>query len=55
VELSRSRAENRQRLPSSPPCFIEPAPATALDEVPKGDRWIRQIKFHGFTRRGTQI
>jgi bifunctional non-homologous end joining protein LigD len=27
------------------PGFIEPALATAIDKVPKGDRWIHEIKF----------
>jgi bifunctional non-homologous end joining protein LigD len=30
------------------PGFIEPALATEIDRVPKGDRWIHEIKFDGY-------
>src|SRR5437588_9831725 len=30
------------------PGFIEPALATSVDAVPKGDRWIHEIKFDGY-------
>jgi bifunctional non-homologous end joining protein LigD len=30
------------------PGFIEPALATSIDKVPKGDRWIHEIKFDGY-------
>jgi hypothetical protein len=30
------------------PGFIEPALATAIDKVLKGDRWIHEIKFDGY-------
>jgi bifunctional non-homologous end joining protein LigD len=30
------------------PGFIEPAPATSIDKVPKGERWIHEIKFDGY-------
>jgi hypothetical protein len=29
------------------PGFIEPALATSIDKVPKGERWIHEIKFDG--------
>jgi bifunctional non-homologous end joining protein LigD len=30
------------------PGFIEPALATSIDKVPKGERWIHEIKFDGY-------
>src|SRR3954453_22151053 len=30
------------------PGFIEPALATAVDNVPKGVRWVHEIKFDGY-------
>jgi bifunctional non-homologous end joining protein LigD len=30
------------------PGFIEPALATPIDKVPKGERWIHEIKFDGY-------
>jgi bifunctional non-homologous end joining protein LigD len=30
------------------PGFIEPALATAIERVPKGERWIHEIKFDGY-------
>jgi hypothetical protein len=30
------------------PGFIEPALATSVDKVPNGERWIHEIKFHGY-------
>ena len=30
------------------PGFVEPALATSSDKVPSGDRWIHEIKFHGY-------
>jgi bifunctional non-homologous end joining protein LigD len=30
------------------PGFIEPALATSIEKVPKGDRWIHEIKFDGY-------
>jgi bifunctional non-homologous end joining protein LigD len=30
------------------PGFVEPALATLIDKVPVGDRWIHEIKFHGY-------
>ena len=30
------------------PGFIEPALATSIDKVPKGARWIHEIKFDGY-------
>lgn len=30
------------------PGFIEPALATQMDRVPRGDRWIHEIKFDGY-------
>jgi bifunctional non-homologous end joining protein LigD len=30
------------------PGFIEPALATAVDKVPRGDRWVHEIKFDGY-------
>jgi bifunctional non-homologous end joining protein LigD len=30
------------------PGFIEPALATSTDKVPKGERWIHEIKFDGY-------
>ena len=30
------------------PGFVAPALATAVDTVPKGTRWIHEIKFDGY-------
>jgi bifunctional non-homologous end joining protein LigD len=30
------------------PGFIEPALATPIDKVPKGERWIHEVKFDGY-------
>ena len=30
------------------PGFVEPALATSIDKVPKGERWIHEIKFDGY-------
>ena len=30
------------------PGFIEPAPASSIDKVPSGERWIHEIKFDGY-------
>ena len=30
------------------PGFVEPALATSIEKVPSGDRWIHEIKFHGY-------
>jgi bifunctional non-homologous end joining protein LigD len=30
------------------PGFIEPALATTVDKVPRGDRWVHEIKFDGY-------
>ena len=30
------------------PGFIEPSPATSIDKVPAGERWIHEIKFDGY-------
>jgi bifunctional non-homologous end joining protein LigD len=30
------------------PGFIAPAPATLIERVPAGDRWIHEIKFDGY-------
>jgi bifunctional non-homologous end joining protein LigD len=30
------------------PGFIEPALATSIDKVPKGERWIHEVKFDGY-------
>jgi bifunctional non-homologous end joining protein LigD len=30
------------------PGFIEPALASAIEKVPRGDRWIHEIKFDGY-------
>src|SRR5437868_7127198 len=30
------------------PDFIEPALATSVEKVPRGDRWIHEIKFDGY-------
>jgi bifunctional non-homologous end joining protein LigD len=30
------------------PGFIEPALAMSIDKVPKGERWIHEIKFDGY-------
>src|SRR3979490_545146 len=30
------------------PGFIEPALATSIDKLPKGERWIHEIKFDGY-------
>jgi bifunctional non-homologous end joining protein LigD len=30
------------------PGFIEPARATPIDKVPKGERWIHAIEFDGY-------
>jgi bifunctional non-homologous end joining protein LigD len=36
------------RVKAPYPGFIEPALATAIDKVLKGDRWIHEIKFDGY-------
>jgi ATP-dependent DNA ligase len=33
------------------PGFVAPALATAVDTVPKGTRWIHEIKFDGYRVR----
>jgi len=33
---------------ASYPGFVEPAPATSIDRVPSGPRWIHEIKFDGY-------
>jgi bifunctional non-homologous end joining protein LigD len=30
------------------PGFIPPALATSVDRVPRGDRWIHEVKFDGY-------
>jgi bifunctional non-homologous end joining protein LigD len=45
-----SSAKNRQQSASRRPYpgFIVPALATSSDKVPKGERWIHEIKFDGY-------
>jgi bifunctional non-homologous end joining protein LigD len=30
------------------PGFIEPALASSIDKVPRGERWIHEIKYDGY-------
>ena len=30
------------------PGFVEPALATSIEKVPRGERWIHEIKFDGY-------
>ena len=30
------------------PGFIDPALASSIDKVPRGDRWVHEIKFDGY-------
>jgi bifunctional non-homologous end joining protein LigD len=34
--------------PSPLPCFIEPALASSIENVPTGERWLHEINFEGY-------
>jgi len=47
VDLQRKRSVAiGQKAPF--PGFIEPALATAVERVPRGERWLHEIKFDGY-------